>query len=361
MSDTERKPLSIFDNAPTGGFHVRSRGYDREQVERYVRKLEDKLREALARGAERGELLERAEERIAELSGEMTDVRGRLDLAESKLRNAEQPSFSGLGDHVATLLRSAEEQAATLLAQASEEADRMRSEATAAADQTRREADAYAVTTRTDADTAAERLRAEAEADAARWRQEANEDATAVRVAAVDESKATLSEAQEAAADLRASADRDADLQREAAATLLQEARQRTDHEVGAVTSALDALRRRLTSQGVPVQAMLHAPAAFEPAGPGHADVQSEPVHAAEDEATRDQETAWGGDEAEAGEDEPGETEVGSDAATAESSRAESGGDRSSPESGAEESRSAEPGRPDDQPTRLMRAPTVPR
>jgi cell division septum initiation protein DivIVA len=357
VSDTERKPLSIFDNAPTGGFHVRSRGYDREQVERYVRKLEDKLREALARGAERGELLERAEERIAELSGEMTDVRGRLELAESKLRNAEQPSFSGLGDHVATLLRSAEEQAATLLAQASAEADRMRSEATAAADQTRREADAYAVTTRTDADTAAERSRAEAEADAARWRQEANQDATAVRVAAVDESKATLAEAQEAAADLRASADRDADLQREAAATLLREARQRADHEVGAVTSALDALRRRLTGQGVPVQTTLHATSAFEPASAAHADTESGPVHAAADQPALDQAAAPGEDEAEIGEDVSSSDAAGAD----QSWPAESGGDRSSPDSSGDRSSSAEPSRPDDQPTRLMRPPTVQR
>ncbi len=269
MSDAERKPLSIFDNASTGGFHVRSRGYDREQVERYVRKLEDKLREALARGAERGELLDRAEERITELSGELTDVRTRLDLAESKLRNAEHPSFSGLGDHVATLLRSAEEQAASLRAEAKAQADqeraeakaqadRERAEAQADADQARREADAYAATTHTDADSAAQRLRAEAEADAARWRQEANEDATAVRVAGVDESKALLTEAQSAAADLRATADRDADLQREAAATVLREARQRADHEVGAVASALDALRRRLTAQGFAVETVLH-------------------------------------------------------------------------------------------------------
>ncbi len=265
--------LSIFDNATTGGFHVRSRGYDREQVERYVRKIEDRLNAAIARSEDRGDLLERAEERIAELSSEVTALRSRLSDAEGRLRNAEQPSFAGLGDHVANLLKSAEEQSATLVTTATADAERMRSEAAAAADKVRTEADAYATAARTDADTYSDTTRTDADAyaqatrsaadadaatardeaatDAARMRQEANQDATSARVAAVEESKAVLAEAQAAALAVRAAADHDADEQREAAATLLHEARQRADHEVGAVTEALAGIKARLAASGV--------------------------------------------------------------------------------------------------------------
>lgn len=267
----DRKGLSIFDNAPTGGFHVRSRGYDREQVERYVRKLEDKLREATARGAERGEQLARAEERMAELSGEVTALRSRVDQAEQRLRNVDQPSFSGLGEHVSSLLSSAEEQAQQLVAAATAEAESLRSKATTEADalrsdaraqadqirreaeETRRTAEDASRTLRADAEKAATLLRSEAEAEATRLRQEASEDATAARVAAVEEAKALLASAKSAAAGIRSAADADAEAQREAAATLLHDARQRADHQMGAVNAALGALQERLAAAGAPV------------------------------------------------------------------------------------------------------------
>ena len=248
-----RKGLSIFDNAPTGGFHVRSRGYDREQVERYVRKLEDKLREATARGAERGEQLARADERVSELSGEVTSLRDRLEAAEAKLRNVDQPSFAGLGEHVAELLASAEEQSDQLRASATAEADRLRTEARAEADRVVDEARAHATQVQQAADQyriqterEAAATRDHAAAEAARMRKEASSDATAARVRAVDEAKALLADTQLAAAQLRAASDADAEAQREAAATLLHEARRRADHHVGAVTAALTALQQRL-------------------------------------------------------------------------------------------------------------------
>ncbi len=271
MTDTpqDRPSLSIFDNAGTGGFHVRSRGYDREQVERYVRKLEDKLREATARGAERAELLARAEERVGELSGEVTSLRARVEAAEGKLRAVDQPSFAGLGEHVATLLASAEEQAAQLKAAALADSERMRAEADAAAAQTRQQAHDHADQMRREAEEhrrqvtdAAARLTAETEAEAARMRHEAGSDATAARVQAVEQSRSLLDDAQRAVAALRAAADADAEAQREAAATLLHEARQRADHQVGAVSSGLVTLQQRLQSLG----GTDAGPAASEPA-----------------------------------------------------------------------------------------------
>ena len=273
MSDQDdRTGLSIFDNAATGGFHVRSRGYDRDQVERYVRKIEDQLNAARARSDDRGELLDKAEARVAELSAELNTVKGRLSEAEAKLRNVEQPSFAGLGDHVAGLLKSAEEQSATLVQTATADAEKMRAEAAADADKTRTDADrysqetrkaadtysddtrkaadTYSKETRTAADTYSKETRDTADSDAATARQEANQDATAARVAAVDEAKAMLAELKQAVAAIRADADRDADEQREAAATLLHEARQRSDHSVGAVTAALATIGQRLNVDG---------------------------------------------------------------------------------------------------------------
>jgi cell division septum initiation protein DivIVA len=259
---SDRPSLSIFDNAATGGFHVRSRGYDREQVERYVRKLEDKLREAPAGGAARAELLTRAEEKVAELSGEVTSLRTRVEAAESKLRSVDQPSFASLGEHVATLLASAEEQAAQLTAAAATDAERTRTDAATQAERLRAEARDHAEQLRREAEEhrrqvtdEAARLKADAEAQSARLRHEAQVDATAARVQAVDEAQALLTDVRSGAASLRAAAETDAEAQREAAAALLHEARQRADHHVGAVTAGLGALRERLLAQGSPMAA----------------------------------------------------------------------------------------------------------
>lgn len=269
----DRTGLSIFDKAPTGGFQQQARGYNREQVERYVRKIEDRLGAAMARGEERGDLLEKAEQRISELSSEVSSLKSRLSDAENRLRNAEQPSFTGLGDHVAGLLKSADEQAQMLVRTATADAERMRSDAAAEADKTRgdadtyahatrADADAYAQTTHGDADAYAEATRTQVDAEAAaarksadddstRMRHEANQDATSARVQAVDEAKALLTEARESAAAVRAAAERDADEQREAAATLLHTSRQQSDHAVGAVTAALATISERLHGPGI--------------------------------------------------------------------------------------------------------------
>jgi cell division septum initiation protein DivIVA len=287
---SDRPTLSIFDNAATGGFHVRSRGYDREQVERYVRKLEDKLREATARGAERAELLTRAEEKVGELSGEVTSLRVRVEAAETKLRSVDQPSFASLGEHVATLLASAEEQAAQLTAAAATDAERTRTDAATQAERLRAEARDHAEQLRREAEEHrrqvsddAARLKADAEAQSARLRQEAQADATAARVQAVDEAQALLADARSGAASLRTAAEVDAEAQREAAAALLHDARQRADHQVGAVTSGLGALRERLLSQGSPVAATRESAAVpvAEDAPAGAEPEQGEPSAAA--------------------------------------------------------------------------------
>lgn len=117
-SSTPQQGLSIFDNASTGGFTITVRGYDRDQVERYVRRIEDRLTEATARADERAALVTRADAKIQQLAHHVQELKEQLDDALGKLAVAEQPNFAALGEHVAELLRRAEEQAQAVVNEA---------------------------------------------------------------------------------------------------------------------------------------------------------------------------------------------------------------------------------------------------
>ncbi|MGH8826112.1 MAG: hypothetical protein ACRDVZ_00665, partial [Jiangellaceae bacterium] len=83
VRETGTDGLSIFDGSPTGGFTIGMRGYDRVQVEQHVRQLEATL------GQLRG--------RSADLDKQIVRLRQELAEASTELREAERPSYSGLG------------------------------------------------------------------------------------------------------------------------------------------------------------------------------------------------------------------------------------------------------------------------
>ncbi len=219
--------LSIFDNVETGGFHTRARGYDKDQVERYVRKLEDALTEANAKARDRGDRLANVEQHAEELSGRLSGTQSELEAARRQLQEIDSPSFSGLGAHVEALLRSSEQQAGELLRRATEEAERIQLEAQDAADKLRADTEAWdqdlrAKTAawdenlRTETATWDADLRARTTSWAEQLRTEAAEDARVTKAQATEEARRLLAETTAAVAALRASADRDASALREA-------------------------------------------------------------------------------------------------------------------------------------------------
>src|SRR5690606_26712026 len=89
-------------------FPITMRGYDRVQVEAQLAKLEKAVEDARAR-------VEAADARAMQLTSELAD-------AQRQLREADRPSYAGLGSRIEQLLRSAEEQSADILPQANAQA-----------------------------------------------------------------------------------------------------------------------------------------------------------------------------------------------------------------------------------------------
>jgi len=90
-------------------FAITMRGYDRAQVDRKLEQLSRQLADARREVAS-------LDQRAMTLAGELAD-------AQRRLREADKPTYAGLGSRIEQLLRSAEEQSASVLSKANAEAD----------------------------------------------------------------------------------------------------------------------------------------------------------------------------------------------------------------------------------------------
>jgi hypothetical protein len=114
-TDGYNEEPSIFDSSPSGGLKSELRGYDRAQVEQVIREKESLTNKLKAEKAQLDQQVRKLREKYAEAS--------------TKLREAEQPTYTGLGARIEHLLRLAEEQAGELVGQAEGEASELRAEA----------------------------------------------------------------------------------------------------------------------------------------------------------------------------------------------------------------------------------------
>ncbi len=87
---------------------VNFRGYDRGPVDTRMQELERALQDARSQVAS-------MDERVLQISGELSE-------AHRQLREAERPTYSGLGSRIEMLLRSAEEQSSDVVQQANAQA-----------------------------------------------------------------------------------------------------------------------------------------------------------------------------------------------------------------------------------------------
>lgn len=138
-------------------FTTKMRGYDPEEVEAFLRKVAEQLRQAEAR-AER--------------------------------------SFEAAGEQMGDLLQHAKNLADSITAEAEADAARMRQEAEADASKARSEASADAARMRAEADADARRTRDEADADAKLMREEASSDAARMRREAEDYARDLITRAE---------------------------------------------------------------------------------------------------------------------------------------------------------------------
>ena len=102
-------------------FPVVMRGYDRAQVDQHLHSLEKKLGEARAQ--------------VESMDAATMQMSGQLSEAQAQVREAERPSYAGLGSRIEQLLRSAEEQSSDVVSQANAHAKDVVGRATATAEQ----------------------------------------------------------------------------------------------------------------------------------------------------------------------------------------------------------------------------------
>jgi hypothetical protein len=100
-------------------FNVYRRGYDPEQVDRYVGDQQRRLDDALHRASE-------SERRLAAAVGQLRELHRRVAAYESETRTAQPPSLDTLGERVQRILQEAWEGAYTLRQEAEREVNELR-------------------------------------------------------------------------------------------------------------------------------------------------------------------------------------------------------------------------------------------
>jgi len=100
-------------------FNVYRRGYDPEQVDRYVGDQQRRLDDALQRASE-------SERRLAAAVGQLRELHRRVAVYESETRTAQPPALDTLGERVQRILQEAWEGAYTLRQEAEREVNELR-------------------------------------------------------------------------------------------------------------------------------------------------------------------------------------------------------------------------------------------
>jgi len=103
-------------------FNVYRRGYDPEQVDRYVADQQRRLDDALHRASE-------SERRLAAAVGQLRELHRRVAVYESETRTAQPPALDTLGERVQRILQEAWEGAYTLRQEAEREVNELRESA----------------------------------------------------------------------------------------------------------------------------------------------------------------------------------------------------------------------------------------
>jgi hypothetical protein len=160
--------------AATPIFSVYRRGYDPEQVDRYVADHQRRLDEALHRASE-------SERKLAAAVGQLRELHRRVAVYESEARNAQPPALDSLGERVQRILQEAWEGAYNLRQEAEREVAEMRDQVQSEVSVLREDARREVTAQREQAAKDVEELRQVASREAAELVDEATRRALALR------------------------------------------------------------------------------------------------------------------------------------------------------------------------------------
>ena len=220
-------------------FAITMRGYDRTQVDQRIKALSRQLGDAKREVAS-------LDQRAMTLAGELAD-------AQRRLREADKPTYAGLGSRIEQLLRSAEEQSTSVLSKANAEADALLARTRANAAHLSERSSSEAATMVADARREAAELRSHSEAESSTILANAQARADELVASAQRKADQITSEARANATEARSAADRDAQLTvaaaKKSAAEMTVTAEREASETREAAESAADALRRSSQDQ----------------------------------------------------------------------------------------------------------------
>lgn len=227
----------------TVDFDVQLRGYDREQVEAHIARLDAELAASWQEREKMAQRIKALERRLEELHLESQAIQQSMD---------EPPTLAGLGARMEKILRLAEEEANSHRDEVRAEAEQHRAGVELESVKLRENAEKYAKDVRVKADAEAKKIVGQSKGQAEQHRLEAERDASATREEAQAHFEAIRARAAQAAADFetnlarrREQAERDHSARTEAAEQQLAEMIKRTEQlRLEAEKTRSDADRR---------------------------------------------------------------------------------------------------------------------
>jgi len=112
MPQQQPSPLAFFDNANSQpDFTIALRGYDREQVNSHLGRLNAALHQAQQDRADAEQRMNDAQRRLRQAEQRIAALEQKLSDTNKQLEENSRPTLSGLGTRVEQILRLAEEQA----------------------------------------------------------------------------------------------------------------------------------------------------------------------------------------------------------------------------------------------------------
>lgn len=181
--ETEILPAPLHEDS----FDVVMRGYSRQQVNEYVNRSRERIRDL--------------EERLARAMHDIERARDEAADASQRLEHSE-PTYEDLGERLGQILKLAEEEAETKRANATSEAEATRADAATEAERVRAEAEAETERVRADAASEAEQLRASVSTEAEQLRADAAAEADQLRANSRQEAERLVNEAQDQAQEI---------------------------------------------------------------------------------------------------------------------------------------------------------------
>ncbi|HEY9391229.1 MAG TPA: hypothetical protein VIR27_15865 [Mycobacteriales bacterium] len=227
----------------TVDFDVTMRGYDREQVEAHIARLDAELAASWQEREKMAQRIKALERRLEELHLESQAMQQSVE---------EPPTLAGLGARMEKILRLAEEEANSHREEARAEAQQHRAGVEQESAKLRESAEKFAKETRASAEAEAKKIVDQARSQAEQARLEADRDAASTREEAQAHFEAVRARAAQAAADFetnlarrREQAERDHKSRTEAAEQQLAEMIKRTEQlRLEAEKTRADADRR---------------------------------------------------------------------------------------------------------------------